>query len=270
MNPFPGMPPLASQHGPEIDGLMWLVHILMAVIFVAWAALFVFILWRFRSKRNTRADYTGLRTHVSSWAEIGVAVAEGILLIGFSIPLWSERADAIPEPDEALRVRVVGQQFAWNVHYAGPDGIFGGTDAELVDAATNPIGLDRKEPAAEDDVVAVNQLHLPVDEPVVVELSSLDVVHSFYLPELRVKQDTVPGLEIPSWFTPTVTTAEMRERLGDPEFQYEIGCAQLCGLGHYRMRGFLTVETREEFDAWIAEKVAAARPSEDEQDSFWQ
>ena len=130
------------------------------------------------------------------------------------------------------------------------------------------MGLDRSDPDAKDDITTVNQLHLPKGKPAIVKLSSKDVIHSFNLTEFRVKQDAIPGVTIPLWFTPTITTDEMRQQLGDSEFVYEIACAQLCGLGHYKMRGFLTVHTQESFDAWLAEQAAAAEGSGE--DDFWE
>ena len=115
--------------------------------------------------------------------------------------------------------------------------------------------------AAKDDVTTLNQLYLPANRPVIVKLRSKDVIHSFNVPEFRVKQDAIPGLTIPIWFIPNVTTAEMRARSGNPEFQYEIACAQLCGLGHFRMRGFVTVETPDEFQKWMDAKVKEAEAS---------
>ena len=264
---MPFMPPIATSHGARLDALNSYVHWLMAVLFIAWGLFFAYLLVRFRAGRNPRADYYGLRTKASSYAEIGVAIAEAILLIGFSIPLWSQRVDAFPaEEAEPVEVRVVGEQFAWNVHYPGPDGLFGSSRVELVNVETNPLGLDRNDPAGADDVTTLNQLHLPVDRPAILHLSSKDVIHSFGVPEFRVKQDGIPGLETPMWFVPTVTTAEMRERTGDPEFTYEIVCNQLCGLGHFRMRGFVTVETQAEFDAWLVSQAPTAGAA----DSFWQ
>ena len=262
---FLGMPELASAQGAELDRLMSYVHWLMAVLFVGWSALFVYMLVRFNRRRNPVAAYRGAQTNVSKYAEGGVALAEAILLVAFSIPFWYERVDAFPSEGQAVEVRVVGEQFAWNVHYPGPDGVFGRADATLVDQQTNPLGLDRSDPAAADDVTTINQLHLPVDTPVIVHLSSKDVIHSFMLNELRVKQDAMPGIEIPVHFVPTVTTAEMRERTGQDDYQYEIACAQLCGLGHYRMRGFLTVQEPDEFEAWLASKAPVAGGV----DSFW-
>ena len=176
---------------------------------------------------------------------------EAILLFGFAIPLWAARVDRRPADSEALVVQVTGEQFAWNMHYAGPDGKFGRTDIKLLDLQSNPLGLDRSDPAGTDDITLVNQLYLPANRPVIVKLRSKEVIHSFGVPEFRVKQDAIPGLTIPIWFIPTVTTAEMRTRTGNVEFQYEIACAQLCGLGHARMRGFVTVQTAEEFQKWL-------------------
>ena len=144
-----------------------------------------------------------------------MAVVEGVLLFGFAIPLWAARVDRMPPDNEALVVQVTGEQFAWNVHYAGPDGKFGRTDIKLIDSQSNSLGLDRNDPAAKDDVTNLNQLYLPVNRPIIVRLRSKDVIHSFGVPEFRVKQDAIPGLTIPIWFVPTVTTEEMRTRMGN-------------------------------------------------------
>jgi len=246
-----GLPVAASAHAAEVDHTMVLVHILMAVLFVGWIAFFLFALFRFRKGRNPVADYAGVKSHTSTYLEVAVAIAEAVLLVGFSIPLWAKRVDAFPPEDGATVVRVVGEQFAWNVHYPGPDGKFGKTDIKLIDLQTNPLGLDRSDPDAKDDITTVNQLHLPVGKPAIVKLSSKDVIHSFNLTEFRVKQDAIPGLVIPLWFMPTITTDDMRAKLGEDDFVYEIACAQLCGLGHYSMRGYVTIDTPEQYQAWI-------------------
>jgi cytochrome c oxidase subunit II len=250
-----GLPPLATAHGGQIDGLIGLIHLFMLILFVGWGSFIVYALIRFRRSRHPVANYTGLKSHKSTYVEIGVAVVEAILLVGFAIPMWAARVESIPAASEALLVQVTGEQFAWNIHYAGPDGKLGRTDITLIDAQSNPLGLDRNDPDAKDDVTTTNQLYLPVNKPIIVRLRSKDVIHSFGVPEFRVKQDAVPGLTIPIWFVPNVTTAEMRTRTGNPEFQYEIACAQLCGLGHFRMRGFVTVQTAEEFQKWLDEKI---------------
>ena len=251
------MPHLASAHGAALDRTNDIVHLLMLVLFVGWGVFFVYTLWRFRASRNPVADYKGVTSHTSTWLEGAVALVEAILLIGFSIPLWADRVSGFPSPQDATRVRVVAQQFAWNIHYPGPDGVFGRTDVKLVDEQSNPLGLDRSDPAAKDDVTTINQLHLPAGKPVLVQLTSKDVIHCFALQEMRVKQDAVPGTVTPVWFVPTVTTDEMRERTGNPNFGYEISCAQLCGLGHYRMRGQVHV-----IDAALFDKAMAGPPDQ--------
>jgi cytochrome c oxidase subunit II len=251
MTEWLGMPALAATHGGQIDNLVGWIHIFMLILFVGWGGFFLYAIVRFRKSRNPVADYKGVTSKKSTYSEIGVAVVEAILLIGFAIPLWAARVDTVPPENQALVVNLTPEQFAWNVRYAGPDGVFGRTDIKLIDLQSNPLGVDRSDPAAKDDVTTVNQLYLPVNKPIIVNLRSKDVIHSFNVPEFRVKQDAIPGLTIPIWFIPNVTTAEMRTRTGNPQFQYEIACAQLCGLGHYRMRGFVTVLSTEEFQKWM-------------------
>jgi cytochrome c oxidase subunit 2 len=239
-----GLPEQASAHAAEIDRMIVLVHWLMAVLFVGWGAFFIYTLIRFRASRHPRADYGGVKSHFSTYVEAGVALAEAILLVGFAIPAWANRVDDIPNESEAVVVRVIAEQFAWNAHYPGADGVFGRTDIKLV-AADNPIGLDRSDAAAKDDITTINQLSLPVNRPILIHLSSKDVIHSFSLNQMRVKQDAIPGVSFPVWFTPTKT--------GD----WEINCSQLCGLGHYRMRGFYSIKTQQDYDAWLKQEAAA-------------
>jgi cytochrome c oxidase subunit 2 len=262
-----GLPQLASQHGAQLDRALGVVHVLMAVLFVGWSAFFLYVLVRFRRGRNPAADHRGVTSHTSTWLEAAVAVAEAVLLVGLSMPLWADRVERLPAPADSTRVRIVAQQFAWNIHYPGPDGVFGRTDPKLVDEQANPLGLDRSDPAAKDDVTTINQLYLPVDRPALIQLTSKDVIHSFALQEMRIKQDVIPGTTIQVWFVPKVTTEEMRQRTGNPNFGYEISCAQLCGLGHYRMRGYVTIETPEGFQRWMGEQEAQV--SESPEDSIW-
>ncbi len=250
------LPIVASAHGQQIDMMIYLVHLLMLVLFVGWAIFFVIVLIRFNRKKNPKANYHGVQTHVSNYAEVAVAIIEVILLVGFSIPFWAKQVNAFPNRPDAIELRIVAEQFAWNIHYPGKDGIFGKADVKFFDKQSNPLGLDPKDPNGKDDVVTINQLHLPIGRPVIIHLSSKDVMHSFALPVMRVKQDIIPGMSIPTWFIPTKTG------------NFEIGCAQLCGLGHYRMKGFLTIETQEQFDAWLAQQAASSQGSENS-DSFW-
>ncbi len=248
------LPENAAAHGPQLDHMTMIVHWLMLVLFVGWGAYFIYVLFRFRSGRTEQADYQGVKSHYSTYAEVGVAVFEAVLLVGFAIPAWAAWVSPHPEDADPFMVRVVGEQFAWNVHYPGPDGIFGAREIDLV-SSSNALGLDPDDPAGADDVTTINQLRLPVDRPVTVLLSSKDVIHSFALPVMRVKQDAVPGMEVAVRFTPVKVSGDER---------WEIGCAQLCGLGHYRMRGFLTILSPDEFQQWIDGEVAKRMPPEPE------
>lgn len=239
MRQWLGLPVAASAEAASVDQTLVLVHWLMVVLFLGWSAFFVYVLVRFRRRANPRARPADVGRGWATGIEAGILVAEVALLAFFSIPFWSARASALPSAPGALVVRVVAEQFAWNVHYPGGDGVFGLTRVDLI-GPDNPLGLDRADTSARDDVTTVNLLHVPIDTPVVVHLTSKDVVHSFTLPEMRVKQDTIPGSVQTTWFTPT--------RAG----QWEIACSQLCGLGHYRMRGFYTVQSDAEFRAWLA------------------
>lgn len=239
-----GLPPRASAHAGQIDSMIALVHWLMLLLFVGWALYFIYTLVRFRRSANPRANYHGVKSHFSNYVEIGVAVFEAVLLIGFAIPIWAVRVNAFPAERESTVVRVMARQFEWHAHYPGPDGRFGRTNVKLV-SPTNAIGLDRSDPAAQDDITTVNQLNLPTGKPVLIYLTSQDVIHSFSIIQMRVKQDAIPGMEIPVWFEPTETG------------QYEINCSQLCGLGHFRMRGFVTIQTPEEFQNWMNEELKA-------------
>ena len=260
-------PPRASEHAADIDMMIDAVHVLMLILGVIWGAFFLYALYRFRQSRNPRADYVGVKSKASTYGEIAVAVAEVILLVGFSIPMWAQRVNVIPPESDADVVRVVAQQFAWNIWYPGEDGVFGQQNLEQLDEETNPLAIDRSDPASKDDITTINQLHLPVNQKALIHLSSKDVIHSFNLPNMRIKQDIIPGMTIPVWFVPIKTTAQMREETGNPDFVFEIACAQLCGNSHYSMRGFLTIETQEEYEAWLAEQ--AAELSTEGEDDFW-
>lgn len=253
---FPGLPPQASAHADAIDSVLGIEHWGMIGLFVFFFAYFVYVLVRFRRGAHPSASYAGMTSRWSMYVVLGLALAEGVLLVAFEMPAWSDRIDNLPSPDEATVVRVVAEQFAWNIHYPGRDRMFGRTDVSLI-SSDNPLGLDRRDPAAKDDITTINQLTVPVGHPVLIHLTSKDVIHSFTLYELRVKQDAIPGTDSPVWFIPTVTTAAMRARLGKPDFEFEIACSQLCGLGHYRMRGFLNVKTDAEYQAFLAEETAS-------------
>lgn len=246
MGEFLGLPVQAAAHADEIDQMIILIHYLMFVLFIGWGIYFVWVLIRFRAAANPRADYGGVTSHTSSYLEIAVAVIEAVLLIGFAIPAWANRVNEFPPEEESTVVHMIARQFEWHAHYPGADGRFGQRDLSHI-TPTNVVGLDRSDPNAADDIVSINRMNLPVDKPAIIYLSTQDVIHSLGIAEMRVKQDAIPGMEIPMWFIPTLA--------GD----YQINCSQLCGLGHYRMRAEVTIQSQAEFDAWFAEELALSQ-----------
>ena len=239
-----GLPFDASVHGAQIDRLIYIFHGFMAVLFIGWFAFLIACLVRFRQRPGHQAIYNIRHFNTPTYLETGIALFEGFLLFGLAIPMFHQVRMELPPRDKSLEVRVIAEQFAWNIHYPGSDGLFGKTDIHLI-SPTNPVGLDRNDPAAKDDITTINQLHIPIGKPIIVQLTSKDVIHSFFLPVMRVKQDAIPGMEMPVWFEAKKTG------------QFEIACAQLCGLGHYRMRGFFTIHTPEEFETWWKEQTQA-------------
>jgi cytochrome c oxidase subunit 2 len=250
------LPPDVSVHGAKIDQLMSVLHWFMALLFIGWGIFFVYCLVRFRARQGHAALYSPVKAIATKYIEGFVLVVEIFLLFGLSTPVWLAYKNNVPDGAKALHVRMVAEQFAWNFQYPGKDGKFGKTDSGLI-SADNPLGLDPEDAAGKDDVVAVNNLHIPVGRPVIVDISSKDVIHSFNIPVLRVKQDTIPGQLIPVWFEATQSG------------HFELACAQLCGLGHYRMRGDVLIDTPADFAKWEAENApppqeapAAAAPEE--------
>lgn len=246
LNKLLGMRPTASEHGYQLDQMLEFVHWVMLLLFIGWSIFFLYTLYRFHHKRNPKADYYGVRSRASTHIEIMVVLVESVFLLGFGIPLWGKRVEG-PRPEDGTvdRIRVVAEQYKWNFHYSGDDGVFGRQSADLI-SASNPLGIDYTDPASHDDVVAVNEMHLPVRKNVIVDLSSKDVIHSFAIPNFRVGQDTIPGMVIPAWFKPI--------KLGE----YDIVCGQLCGNMHYAMRGIVVVESEEDYQKWFKEQQELA------------
>jgi cytochrome c oxidase subunit 2 len=236
------LPPDVSVHGAKIDQLISVLHWFMLLLFVGWGIFFVWCLFRFRARPGHTALYAPVKAMATKYIEAAVVVVEVFLLFGLSTPVWLAYKNNVPEDAKALHVKIVAEQFAWNFQYPGKDGKFGKSDPALI-SGDNPLGIDPEDADGKDDITSVNQLHVPVHTPVVVELSSKDVIHSFNIPVLRVKQDTIPGQKIPIWFEATQTG------------HFELACAQLCGLGHYRMRADVLIDSPEDFDKWQAENA---------------
>jgi cytochrome c oxidase subunit 2 len=242
------MPPDYSAHGGLVDHLISDIHVLMLVLFLFWGGYFAYVLVRFRGGRQRDASYEGMR---SQWPLYSVAVVmaiEFVHLFAFSIPAWALWAQPLPRGGNPLELRIIAEQFSWNIQYPGPDGIFGRRDVKFV-SQENPLGLDPNDLAGRDDVIALNELHLEVNRPVILHITSKDVIHSFKLPVMRAEQDAIPGLDATIHFTPTRVSGDQT---------WDIACAQLCGLGHYRMRGQLIVEKKADLKQWLASQPPPA------------
>jgi cytochrome c oxidase subunit 2 len=250
------LPPDVSTHGAKIDQLIATVHWFMLLLFVGWGIFFIYTLIKYRARPGHTAIYAPIAASATKYIEGAVVVVEVFLLFGLSTPVWLAYKNTPPDDAAALHIKIVAEQFAWNFQYPGKDKKFGRTDIALI-SGDNPLGVDPEDKDGKDDIITVNQLHIPVHTPVVVEVSSKDVIHSFNIPVLRMKQDTIPGQRIPLWFEATQTG------------HFELACAQLCGLGHYRMRADVLIDSPEDFAKWesenlppAAEAPAAAAPTE--------
>jgi len=234
-------PTLASIHGADIDRVFMAVLVVTGIAFVITQAMLGYFVARYGSAGKEKADYWHDNPKGEFFLLTGTAIIL-VVLVFMGQRVWLNfYFSGLPE--NALTVEVTAQQFQWNVRYPGADGVFGKIDLNLV-SNTNPIGLDDADPASKDDIVSLNEMHIPVNKPVIVRLRSQDVIHSFNLPYQRVKQDAVPGLAIEIAFTPNLAGA------------YPIACAELCGAQHYTMDGILTVDASEaDFEAWQKSKL---------------
>jgi cytochrome c oxidase subunit 2 len=235
----PWLPPLKSDRA-QIDGAMWITLLVTGIVFIVTNLLLAWFSFRYQDHEGARAAYWHDNPRLEvTWTLVTAAVLAFFLFN--ALGLWAQVNS--PAPADAMLVEVTGQQFAWNVRYPGPDGVLGRLDHAKA-SVENPIGLVKDDPAARDDVVLLNRMLLPQDRPVKVRIRSLDVIHSFFLPHFRVKQDAMPGMATEIWFVPKA------------EGTYDLACAEHCGLGHYRMRGSVTVVPPSGFEQALTEAAA--------------
>jgi cytochrome c oxidase subunit 2 len=236
------LPQRAATGAKSIDDLIVVVHYLMLALFIGWVAYFIYALWRFNARRNPKANHAGSQSSMPKYIEYAIVGIEAWLLLWLAVPMWAKNVQQFPDADKSTLIQVVAEQFRWNARYAGLDGKFGQLDMTRV-AETNVFGVDPADPAGKDDIQIVNEIHVPVDKPVIIYLSSRDVIHSLKLVAMRTTQDAIPGLRIPFTFTPNTPG------------RYQIECAQLCGGGHASMSvGFVNVDSPEDYAKWLESK----------------
>lgn len=240
------LPENVSTFGNGVDQLFHLIYYIAVAIFVLVNAIYIIFIIRYRRKRKGEKayHYHGNNFLEFSWTALPFALF--LFLAFYSDGIWEDikYSDRTPNPD--LTVEVMGQQYMWHFRYPGSDGIFGRRAIKFI-SPTNPFGIDPDDPNGKDDLTTINNMHIPVNKTILVRLSSMDVIHSLFLPNMRVKQDAVPGQWVDVWFN-AIKTGE-----------YEIACAELCGSGHYSMRGTLDVQAQKDFDSWIDQQYDNVR-----------
>jgi cytochrome c oxidase subunit 2 len=256
----------ASNHGVHIDTMLYITIGLTGVVFVITQVALFWFSYKYQESDKRQAYYYPHNNKLEVIWTVIPAIALTVL-VGFGIFYWFKITGEAPK--DAMQVEIVGSQFKWEFRYPGADKILGKKYYKQInDANNNPLGQLWNDPANHDDVyVSGEPMHLVVNKPVKLVIGAKDVIHDVGLAHFRMKMDAVPGTPTTMWFTPTKTSKQMKQETGNPDFVYEISCDQMCGQGHWSMRGEIIVESQEEFDAWMAKKepkywsaVPAAKP----------
>jgi len=255
----------ASVQGVDIDRMMWITFALTGVVFIITQIALFWFAYKYQASDTRKAYYYPHNNKLELIWTVIPAIALTVL-VGFGLFYWYKITGNAPK--DAKVVEITGSQFKWEFRYPGNDGILGKKYFKNIDPAkNNPMGQLWDDPANHDDVYSSGEpMHLVVNKPVKLVIGSKDVIHDVGLAHFRMKMDAVPGTPTTLWFTPRFTSKQMKEKTGNPDFVYEISCDQMCGKGHWSMRGEIIVESQEEFDAWMINKKAqyyVANPEKD-------
>ncbi len=243
-----GLPENISTFGGEIDHQFNLILVITTITFIVTMTVLVIALIRFRHKEGKKAQHVhGSHKLEIIWTLVPAAIL--LFLAFYQTKTWALVKMDTPDKSDSVVIQVFAKQFEWNFRYAGTDGIFD----------------------TEDDPCTIKELYVPVNKNVILEIRSLDVIHSLFLPHLRFKQDVIPGMRMSAWFQATKTTLQARSERGDEKFNYEIACTELCGIEHHTMKGTLSILAQGEFDTWLAKQsVEAAQFSRPEIWDDWE
>jgi cytochrome c oxidase subunit II len=240
----------ASAEGQNIDTMLWITITVTGVVFFITQILLFWFSFKYQESDKRKAYYF---THNNKLELIWTGIPAIVLtvLVVFGLKYWFKfTSDA---PKDSQLIEITGHQFGWEIRYPGRDGQLGRKNYKLIDPAqNNPLGVDWADAASHDDLHVATTMHVVVNKPVKLVINSMDVIHDVGLPHFRMKMDAVPGTPTTLWFTPIYTTAEMKVKTGNPDFTYEISCDQMCGKGHFTMRGVIVVESQQEYDGWMA------------------
>lgn len=241
----------ASVEGEEIDQMLYITIAITGVVFLITQILLFWFSYKYQESDTRKAFYFPHNNKLELlWTSVPAIFLT--VLVVFGLRFWFKITDDAPK--DSVVVEITGHQFAWDMRYPGKDGVLGKKNYKLYNKPNgNTLAVDFEDPDSWDDLRAT-EMHLPVGKPVKLVIHAQDVIHDVGLPHFRLKMDAVPGIPTTIWFTPKYTTAEMRQRTGNPNFTYEISCDQMCGKGHFSMRGVIVVETEEEYKKWLADQ----------------
>lgn len=239
----------ASVEGEKIDLMLYITIAVTGVVFVITQVLLFWFAFRYQESDNKKAYYFPHNTKLELLWTTVPAIFLTILVV-FGLKYWFKMTGDAPK--DAVLVEITGHQFAWDMRYPGADGKLGKKNYKLYNNPSgNTLGVDFEDPESWDDL-HTTEMHLPLGKPVKLVINAMDVIHDVGLPHFRMKMDAVPGIPTTLWFTPKYTTAEMKKRTGNPNFVYEISCDQICGKGHFSMRGIITVESESDYNKWLS------------------
>ncbi|HKC36801.1 MAG TPA: cytochrome c oxidase subunit II [Chitinophagaceae bacterium] len=245
----------ASNHGHDVDNMLKITLVITGIVFVITQAILFWFAFKYQESDNRKAYFYPHNNKLEVlWTAIPAIVLT--VMVGFGLFYWFRITGEAP--DGAMQVEVTGSQFKWEFRYPGKDKVLGKKFYKAIDeGANNPLGQLWEDSTNKDDIYIPpgDLMHLVVNKPVRLIINAKDVIHDVGLSHFRLKMDAVPGTPTTMWFTPTKTTNDMKRETGDPDFVFEISCDQLCGQGHYKMRGTIVVESQEEFDLWMAKQT---------------
>lgn len=241
--------PIASEHGVIVEELFWITMYITVAVFVITHLFIAWFTWKYRHNKERRAHYYPHNNTLEIiWTVVPAIVLAGLIISG--LKQWNKITG--PAPENAELIEVMGYQFAWAFRYPGKDGELGKSDFRKIDAV-NSMGIDLDDQKSHDDFIPT-QLVLPKGKPVLLKIRGRDVIHSVYNPHFRMQMNAVPGMPTQFWFVPTLSTADMREKTENPDFNYELVCNKICGKSHYGMKGIITVLEQDEYDSWYKEQ----------------
>jgi cytochrome c oxidase subunit II len=243
--------PAASDHGEKIDLMLWITIAITGVVFLLTQVLLFWFAYKYQYTEKRKSYYFPHDNKLELLWTVVPAIFLTVL-VGFGLYYWfAITGDA---PKDAQLVEITGKQFNWMMRFPGKDGVLGRKNYRLTDASSgNALGVDWDDAASHDDLEST-EMHLVVNKPVKLVINAQDVIHDVGLTHFRLKMDAVPGIPTTMWFTPKYTTTEMKKITANKDFVYEISCDQMCGNGHYSMKGIIIVETQEEYSQWLATK----------------